>query len=62
VFAPLADILPDVDGAQIALAGLSAAAGESHLHVVSSGMPQLADRFAHNWKPGFSLDSGGLIR
>jgi hypothetical protein len=22
--------------------------------VISSGMPQLTDRFAHNWKPGFS--------
>ncbi len=54
VFAPLADILPEVDGAQFALAGLSTAAGESHLHVVSCGMPRLADRFAHNWQPGFS--------
>lgn len=54
VFAPFTRILPDVDGAQFTLAGLSAAAGESHLHVVSSGMPQLADRFAHNWTPGFS--------
>jgi hypothetical protein len=53
-FASLAGILPDVDGARFALAGLSMAAGESHLHVVSSGMPQLADRFAHNWTPGFS--------
>ena len=54
VFAPLPCILPDVDGARFALAGLSMAAGESHLHVVSSGMPQLADRFAHDWTPGFS--------
>ena len=54
VFAPLADILPDVDGARFALAGLSTAAGESHLHVIGSGMPQLTDRFAHNWTPGFS--------
>jgi hypothetical protein len=54
VFAPLADILPEVDGAQFALAGLSTAAGESHLHVVSCGMPQFADRFAHDWQPGFS--------
>jgi hypothetical protein len=54
VFAPLACILPDVDGAQFALAGLSTAAGESHLHVISCGMPQLTDRFAHNWTPGFS--------
>ena len=36
------------------MAGLSTAAGQSHLHVVSSGMPQLADRFAYNWRPGFS--------
>jgi hypothetical protein len=54
VFAPLPCILPDLDGARFALAGLSMAAGESHLHVVSSGMPQLADRFAHDWTPGFS--------
>ena len=54
VFTPLACILPDVDGARFAVAGLSTAAGESHLHVVSSGMPQLADRFAYNWRPGFS--------
>jgi len=54
VFAPLAAILPDVDGARFALAGLSTATGESHLHVISSGMPQLADRFAHDWTPGFS--------
>ena len=54
VFAPLSGVLPEVDGARFALAGLSTAAGESHLHMVSSGMPQLADRFAHNWTPGFS--------
>ena len=54
VFAPLACILPDVDGARFALAGLSTAAGESHLHVVSSGMPQLVDRFAQ-------LDAGFLL-
>ena len=36
---PLAATLPDVDGTRFALAGLSTAAGESHLHVVSSGMP-----------------------
>jgi len=54
VFAPLAVVLPDVDGARFALAGLSTAAGESHLHVISSGMPQLTDWFAYNWTPGFS--------
>ncbi len=54
MFAPLADVLPDVDGARFALAGLSMAAGQSHLHVVSSGMPRLAEWFAYNWTPGFS--------
>ena len=53
-YVPLARILPDVDGARFALAGLSMAAGESHLHVVASGMSPLCHRFAHNWKPGFS--------
>jgi hypothetical protein len=52
--APLACVLPDVDGARFALAGLSTAAGESHLHVISNGMPQLMDRFDRNWTPGFS--------
>jgi len=54
LFAPFAATLPEVDGARFALAGLSTAAGESHLHVVSRGMPRLADRFAYNWTPGFS--------
>jgi hypothetical protein len=54
VFAPLAVALPDVDGARFVLAGLSTAAGESYLHVVSSGMPRLADWFAYDWTPGFS--------
>jgi hypothetical protein len=54
VFAPLACVLPDVDGARFALAGLSTAAGESHLYVISSGMRQLAGPFEWNWTPGFS--------
>jgi hypothetical protein len=54
VFVPLAGVLPDLDGARFALAGLSMAAGESHLHVVSSGMPRLEKWFAYNWTPGFS--------
>ena len=54
VFAPLACVSPDVDGAQFALAGLSTAGGESYLHVVGKGMAPLADRFAWNWTPGFS--------
>jgi hypothetical protein len=46
--------VPDVDGAWFSLAGLSSAAGESHLHVVSVGLPPLADWFAYNWTPGLS--------
>ncbi len=54
VFAPLACVLPDVDGARFVLAGLNTAAGESHLHVIGSGMPRLAGRFQWDWTPGFS--------
>jgi hypothetical protein len=54
VFVPLARVLPQVDGAQFALAGLSTAAGESHLYVIGSGMPEFAGRFAHDSTPGFS--------
>ena len=53
VFAPLAQVF-DVDGARFALAGLSTAAGQSYLHVVGSGAPQLTERFSWNWQPGFS--------
>ena len=62
LFAPLAAVLPDVDGVWFGLAGLSSAAGGSHLHVVSVGLPPLADRFAYGWTPGFSwwlADGGG---
>jgi hypothetical protein len=62
VFAPLACALPDVDGARLALAGLSTAAGESHLHVISSGLPRLARRYQWDWTPGLSWwlrDSAG---
>ena len=62
VFAPLACVLPDVDGARLALAGLSTAAGESHLHVISSGLPRLARRYHWDWTPGLSWwlrDSSG---
>lgn len=57
VFVPLVDVLPDVDGARFALAGLSTAGGETYLHVVSSGMAEVAqraDRFVPSWKTGFS--------
>ncbi|MBV9093341.1 MAG: hypothetical protein JO132_05625 [Streptosporangiaceae bacterium] len=54
VFTPLAVVLPEIDGARFALAGLSCAAGESHLHVVAAGMPPPADRLTHIGSPGFS--------
>jgi hypothetical protein len=54
VFAPLATILPDIEGTRFALAGLSVAAGESFLHVAASGMPPQAERFSSGWHPGFS--------
>jgi hypothetical protein len=56
VFAPLGTMLPDIDGTRFALAGLSSAAGQSHLHVVASGLrnPDRADPPAPGWDPGFS--------
>jgi hypothetical protein len=62
LFAPLGRLLPDVDGARLALAGLSTAAGESYLHVISSGLPRLARRYQWDWTPGLSWwlrDSAG---
>jgi hypothetical protein len=44
----------EVEGVRFALAGLSTAAGESRLHVVSSGMRPLTDRIAPTWTPGLS--------
>jgi hypothetical protein len=60
--APLGRLLPAVDGARLALAGLSSAAGESYLHVISSGLPRLARRYQWDWTPGLSWwlrDSAG---
>ena len=54
MFAPLGRLLPDVDGARLALAGLSTVAGESYLHVISSGLPRLARRYQWDWTPGLS--------
>ena len=49
VFAPVATLLPEIDGARFALASLSMAAGESHLHVIGGGcLPEPADRYEHN--------------
>lgn len=39
-FAPVGTVI-DIEGTRLALAGLSSAAGQSHLHVVASGLPEL---------------------
>lgn len=39
-FAPLGTVI-DIEGTRLALAGLSSAVGQSHLHIVASGMPEL---------------------
>jgi hypothetical protein len=62
----VACVLPDVDGVRLALTGLNTAAGESHLHVISSGMREYAlnsvaelarrARDAGHLRPGFVLD------
>jgi hypothetical protein len=54
VLVPLACVLPEMDGTRLVLAGLSTAAGKSHLHVVGSGLPRLTTRSAWDWTPGFS--------
>jgi hypothetical protein len=52
--APLGCLLPAANGAQLALAGLSTTAGESYLHVISSGLPWLAWRYQRYWTPDLS--------
>jgi hypothetical protein len=54
VFAPVAVTLPDLDGTQLVLAGLSVTAGQSHLHVISGGLPLRTARYTDRWLPGFS--------
>jgi hypothetical protein len=54
VFAPVAVVLPDLDGTQLVLAGLTVAAGRSHLQVISSGLPLRTARYTDRWLPGFS--------
>lgn len=51
-FAPLGVIMPELDGARLALTGLTYAEGETDLHVVASGGPVWA---APGWDPGYSL-------
>jgi hypothetical protein len=58
-FAPLAALLPDIDGTRFALAGLSSAAGESYLHVTATSS---TDRPMRGGDTGFSCwlkDSAG---
>jgi len=54
VFTPLGTRLPDIDGTGLTLAGLSSAAGESHLHVAVSGLPEPGVRYERGWRPGLS--------
>jgi hypothetical protein len=49
-YAPFGAILADVDGTRFALGGLTSAAGQSHLHVVATGVPLPSG----GWDPGFS--------
>jgi hypothetical protein len=49
-YAPFGVVLADVDGTRFALAGLTSAAGTSHLHVVATGVPLPTG----GWDPGFS--------
>ena len=54
-FVPLAIVLPDIDGTRFALAGLSAAGGQSYLHVAASGLAEPARRLRPGWRPAFSV-------
>lgn len=49
-YVPFGVILADVDGTRFALGGLTSAAGQSHLHVVATGVPLPSG----GWDPGFS--------
>jgi hypothetical protein len=62
LFAPLAAILPEIDGTRFALAGLSSAGGECYVHVAASGLPGQRRPFEDGWRAGFSWwlkDSAG---
>jgi hypothetical protein len=48
--APFGAVLADVDGTRLALGGLTSAAGQSHLHVVATGVPLPSG----GWDQGFS--------
>jgi hypothetical protein len=49
-YAPLGVVLADTDGARFAVGGLTSAAGQTHLHVVATGVPLPSG----GWDPGFS--------
>jgi len=59
---PLATGLPDIDGMQLALAGLSSAVSDSYLFAVASGLRPPGRRYHDGWRPGLSWwlkDSAG---
>ncbi len=61
-FAPLATVLPDIDGTRFGLVSLASAADNSYLHVVASGLPELVGRLPDDWDIRFSWwlrDSAG---
>ncbi len=51
---PLATGLPDIDGMQLALAGLSSAVSDSYLFAVASGLRPPGRRYHDGWRPGLS--------
>jgi hypothetical protein len=63
IFAPLATLLPDIEGTRFALTGLTSAAGKSYLDLVASGLPERAGAGPYRWTTGFGWwlrdDTGG---
>jgi hypothetical protein len=51
---PLVTGLPDIDGMQLALAGLSSAVSDSYLFAVASGLRPPGRRYQDGWRPGLS--------
>ncbi len=62
ISAPLATLLPDIEGTRFALTGLTSAAGGSYLDLVASGLPERAGAGPYGWGSGFGWwlrDEGG---
>jgi hypothetical protein len=63
ICAPLATLLPDIEGTRFALTGLTSAAGQSYLDLAASGLPERAGAGPYGWGTGFGWwlrdDSGG---